>query len=137
MPIDDILKAFDCEKIESFKDFPKIFIIDICRNQNTSAAYIMRGKIEEKEDMQVPGHNHDGFLIIWSTIQEYQIANRSLLSNSMKSVVMSKYKSKYPLKQMLHDIRQDIQKSGNSEWYCMKTQDSTSYDMIFVARETL
>ncbi|ETO04902.1 hypothetical protein RFI_32494, partial [Reticulomyxa filosa] len=140
MSIDDILKLFDCEKIESFKDFPKICIIDTCRNQNTSANYIMtamRGKTEEKEDMQVPGHSHDGFLIIWSAIQGDQIANRSLLSNSMKSVVLSKYKSKYPLKQMLHDIRQDIQKSGNSEWYCMKTQDSTSYDMIFVARETL
>ncbi|ETN98424.1 hypothetical protein RFI_39076 [Reticulomyxa filosa] len=29
--IDDMHMPFNCNKMESFKDFPKIFIIDACR----------------------------------------------------------------------------------------------------------
>ncbi|ETO10739.1 hypothetical protein RFI_26638 [Reticulomyxa filosa] len=137
LSIDEIRESFNCDKMESFKDFPKIFIIDMCRGKNTPTAHMtttMRGK---KEDMQSLGHNDDGFLMIWSTTQGHQIGDFSLLSNCMKSVVMSKYKSGYPFKQMLNDVRQEIRRSKNGEWYCVETQDTTSYDMVFVARKTL
>ncbi|ETO07241.1 caspase-8, partial [Reticulomyxa filosa] len=87
LSIDEIRALFNCDKMESFKDFPKIFIIDMCRGENTPTAHtttIARGKVEKKKEMQLLGHNDDGFLIIWSTTQGYQIGDFSLLSNCMK-----------------------------------------------------
>ncbi|ETO11545.1 caspase 8-like protein, partial [Reticulomyxa filosa] len=113
LSIDEIRASFNCDKIKSFKDFPKIFIIDVCRGENIPTAHtttMMREKVE-KEEMQLLGHNDDGFLIIWSTTQGYQIGDFSF-------VVMSKYKSGYPFKQMLNDVRQEIRKRNNGEWYC-------------------
>ncbi|ETO36336.1 hypothetical protein RFI_00725 [Reticulomyxa filosa] len=138
LSIDEIRASFNCDKMESFKNFPKIFIIDVCRGENipTSQTMAMRGKVEKKEDIRLLGHNDDGFLMIWSTTQGYQIGDFSLLSSSMKSVVKSKYKSGYPFKQMFDDIRQEIRKRSSGEWYCIETQDTTSYDMIFVAKRT-
>ncbi|ETO03031.1 hypothetical protein RFI_34379, partial [Reticulomyxa filosa] len=85
--------------------------------------------IQKKKDVQLSGHSGDGFLTIWSTISGYQVADFSLLSEHIKSVAISKYKSGYPFKQMLNDVRQEIRKSNNGEWYCVETQDTTSYDM--------
>ncbi|ETO00856.1 hypothetical protein RFI_36584 [Reticulomyxa filosa] len=68
------------------------------------------------------------------------------LSNKIKTLSESKffsdkfyefkYKNGYPFKQMLNDIRQEIRKSKNGEWYCVETQDTTSYDVVFIARKT-
>ncbi|ETO07240.1 hypothetical protein RFI_30152, partial [Reticulomyxa filosa] len=85
LSIDEIRASFNCNKMESFKDFPKIFIIDICRGKNPPTAHITTIVRGENEDMQLLGHNDDGFLIIWSTTQGYEIGDFSLLSDCMKS----------------------------------------------------
>ncbi|ETO34985.1 hypothetical protein RFI_02089 [Reticulomyxa filosa] len=86
--------------------------------------------------MPLYGHNDDGFLTIWSTTQGHQVADFSLLSNCMTRVVKSKYKSGYPLKKMLDNIKQDIRENRNGEWYCVESQDTTDYDIIFQQRKS-
>ncbi|ETO02493.1 hypothetical protein RFI_34937, partial [Reticulomyxa filosa] len=137
LSIDEIYESLGCDILESFKGLPKIFIIDLHRGENTSAinTTTMRGKTEEKKDMKLHGDNYNEFLFIWLTTQRYEIADFSLLSKCMKSVIISKYKSGYPFKQMLDDVRQEIRKSKNGEWYCMETQDTASYDMVFASRK--
>ncbi|ETO12015.1 hypothetical protein RFI_25362, partial [Reticulomyxa filosa] len=76
------------------------------------------------------------FLTIWSTTQGYQVADSSLFSNCMTKIVKSKYKNGYPLKKMLDNIRQDIRESKNGEWYCVESQDTTDYDIIFQQRKS-
>ncbi|ETN98086.1 hypothetical protein RFI_39436, partial [Reticulomyxa filosa] len=82
------------------------------------------------------GHSDDGFLTIWSTTQGHQVADFSLLSNCMTRVIKSKCKSGYPLKNMLDNIRQDIRENKNGEWYCVESQDTTDYDIIFQQRKS-
>ncbi|ETN99636.1 hypothetical protein RFI_37832 [Reticulomyxa filosa] len=118
--------------MEAFKDLPKIFIIDACRGENAPKSYelAMRG------NEILHGHNDDGFLIIWSTTKGHRVADLSLLSHCMKNVVTSKYKSGYPFKKMLQDIRTEIRKNKSSEWYCVENQDTTDYDIIFQQRKS-
>ncbi|ETN97848.1 hypothetical protein RFI_39678, partial [Reticulomyxa filosa] len=120
-----------------FKNFPKIFIVDVCRGENIPTAHeiIMRGK-NTRKDTLLYGHNDDEFLTIWSTTPGYNVADKSLLSSCMTKVIKSKYKSGYPLKKMLDNIRQDIRENKNSEWYCVESQDTTDYDIIFEQRKS-
>ncbi|ETO34317.1 hypothetical protein RFI_02778, partial [Reticulomyxa filosa] len=138
LSIDGIRESFGCDILESFNDLPKIFIIDVCRGKNIPTAQATtrtRGKTQKKGNVQSLGHSGDGFLTIWSTISGYQVADFSLLSKCMKSVVISKYKSGCPFKQILDDVRRETRKSKNGEWYCVEAQDTTSYDIVFVARK--
>ncbi|ETO00224.1 hypothetical protein RFI_37223, partial [Reticulomyxa filosa] len=80
LSIDEMRKTFNCNKMDSFKDFPKIFIIDVCRGKNNPISHEIRTR---GTDMPLYGHNDDGFLTIWSTTQGHQIADFSLLSNCM------------------------------------------------------
>ncbi|ETN99302.1 hypothetical protein RFI_38179, partial [Reticulomyxa filosa] len=133
LSIDKIRTTFNCHEMEFFKDFPKIFIIDVCRGESTTTAH----KITTRgPDMPLYGHNDDGFLTIWSTTPGYQAADKSLLSNRMTDVIKSKYKSGYPLKKMLDDIRQNIREKPHGEWYCVESQDTTDYDIIFQQRKS-
>ncbi|ETO05230.1 hypothetical protein RFI_32166 [Reticulomyxa filosa] len=122
--------SFNCYKMEAFKDFPKIFIIDTCRGENIPKSYelVMRGNEVSH------GHNDDGFLTIWSTTKGHRVADLSLLSQYMNNVVTLKYKSGYPFKQMLQDIRTEIRSNKSSEWYCVESQDTMDYDIIFQQR---
>ncbi|ETO09620.1 caspase-8 [Reticulomyxa filosa] len=131
--INKIRSSFNCHEMESFKDFPKIFIIDACRGENIPKAHEI---VKRGNDISY-GHNDDGFLMIWSTTKGHQVADLSLLSESMKKVVTSKYKNSYPFKQMLQDIRTEIRNNKNSEWYCVESQDTTDYDIIFQQRESV
>ncbi|ETO32399.1 hypothetical protein RFI_04717 [Reticulomyxa filosa] len=130
--IDKIQSSFNCSEMESFKDLPKIFIIDACHDKNIPKSYelTMRG------NKTVWGHRDDGFLIIWSTTKGHKVADLSLLSKSMNKVVTSKYKNGYPFKQMLHDIRTDIRSTKSGEYYCVESQDTTDYDIIFQQRKS-
>ncbi|ETO00948.1 hypothetical protein RFI_36492, partial [Reticulomyxa filosa] len=121
LSINEMRTTFNCNKMDSFKYFPKIFIVDVCRGESIPTAHkiIMRGKNTTK-DMPLYGHNDDGFLTIWSTTQGHQAADISLLSNCMTKVIKSKYKSGYPLKKMLDNIRQDIRERKHGEWYCVE-----------------
>ncbi|ETO22535.1 caspase-3 [Reticulomyxa filosa] len=130
--IDKIRSSFNCHEMESFKDFPKIFIIDICRGENIPKAH----EIAMRGNEISYGHNDDGFLIIWSTTKGHRVADLSLFSECMKNTVTTKYKNSYPFKQMLHDIRTEIRKKKCSEWYCVESQDTTDYDIIFKQRES-
>ncbi|ETO32789.1 hypothetical protein RFI_04328, partial [Reticulomyxa filosa] len=137
LSIDEIYESLGCDILESFKDLPKIFIMDLCRGENTPTINTtMRGKTEEKKNMNLHGDNYSEFLFIWSTTQRYEIADFSLLSKCMKRVMISKYKSGYPFKQILDDVRREIRKSKNGEWYCMETQDTASYDIIFARKKS-
>ncbi|ETO05944.1 hypothetical protein RFI_31453 [Reticulomyxa filosa] len=131
--IDEMRTSFNCDKMESFKDLPKIFIIDACRGENIPKSHeiVMRG------NKALYGHNDDGFLIIWSTTKGHRVADLSLLSECMKKVVVSKYKSGYPFKQMLQDIRTEIRNNKSSEWYCVESQDTTDYDIIFESKKSV
>ncbi|ETO30785.1 subfamily C14A unassigned peptidase (C14 family) [Reticulomyxa filosa] len=131
--ITQLRSSFDCSAMESLKDLPKIFIIDACRGETAPKAYELTTR---SRDIQW-GHNDDGFLIIWSTTKGHKVADLSLLSKSFKDVVTSKYKSGYPFKQMLQDIRTDIRNKKCSEWYCIESQDTTDYDIIFQQRKSL
>ncbi|ETO26590.1 hypothetical protein RFI_10549 [Reticulomyxa filosa] len=131
--IDRIRSSFNCHEMESFKDFPKIFIIDACRGENIPKAH----EIAKRGNEISYGHNDDGFLIIWSTTKGHQVADLSLLSECIKKVVVSKYKSGYPFKQMLQDIRTEIRSNKNSEWYCVESQDTTDYDIIFQSKKSV
>ncbi|ETO16964.1 hypothetical protein RFI_20374, partial [Reticulomyxa filosa] len=137
LSIDKIRTTFNCHKMESFKDFPKIFIVDICRGENIPMAHKITTKgTNINKAISLYGHNDDGFLTIWSTTQGHQVVDFSLLSNCMANVIKSKYKSGYSLRQMLINIRQDIRKSKNGEWYCVESQDTTDYDIIFQQRKS-
>ncbi|ETO10778.1 hypothetical protein RFI_26599 [Reticulomyxa filosa] len=129
--IDEIRSLFNCNKMESFKNFPKIFIIDACRGGNAPKSH----ELVTRGNETLYGHNDDGFLIIWSTTKGHRVADLSLLSQCMNNVVISKYKSGYPFKQMLQDIRTEIRKSKSGEWYCVESQDTTDYDIIFQQRK--
>ncbi|ETO02159.1 hypothetical protein RFI_35277, partial [Reticulomyxa filosa] len=128
--IDEMRTSFNCYKMEIFKDLPKIFIIDACRGENVPNSYEYTTRGNEK----LHGHNDDGFLTIWSTTKGHRVADLSLLSQCMKNAVTSKYKSGYPFKQMLQNIRTEIRKHKSSEWYCVESQDTTDYDIIFQQR---
>ncbi|ETN98842.1 subfamily C14A unassigned peptidase (C14 family), partial [Reticulomyxa filosa] len=101
LSIDKIRKTFNCHEMESFKDFPKIFIVDVCRGESVPTAHkiTMRGT-NINQDISLYGHSDDGFLTIWSTTRGHQVADFSLLSNCMTKVIKSKYKSGYPLKKI-------------------------------------
>ncbi|ETO02948.1 hypothetical protein RFI_34462 [Reticulomyxa filosa] len=129
--IDEMRASFNCYKMEAFKDLPKILIIDSCRGENIPKSY----EIVTRGNKMLHGHNDDGFLIIWSTTKGHRVVDLSLLSQCMKNVVTSKYKSGYPFKRMLEDIRTEIRTNKSSEWYCVESQDTTNYDIIFQQRK--
>ncbi|ETO31119.1 hypothetical protein RFI_06001 [Reticulomyxa filosa] len=128
--IDRIRSSFNCHEMESFKDFPKIFIVDACRGESIPKAH----EITTRGNETLYGHNDDGFLSIWSTTKGHQVADLSLLSKSIKKVITSQYKIGYPFKQMLQDIRTDIRSNKSGEWYCVESQDTTDYDILFQQR---
>ncbi|ETO07888.1 hypothetical protein RFI_29501 [Reticulomyxa filosa] len=136
--IDKIRASFNCHEMESLKDFPKIFIIDACRGQNIPKSHeiVTRGNENTNKNISIYGHNDDEFLTIWSTTKGFKVCDLSLLSKSMKDVIISKYKFGYPFKQMLQDVRDEIRKSKSGEWYCVESQDTTSYDIIFTAKNS-
>ncbi|ETN98585.1 hypothetical protein RFI_38907 [Reticulomyxa filosa] len=41
------------------------------------------------------------------------------------------------LMQMLQDIKTEIRKNKSSEWYCMESQDTSDYDIIFQQRKSM
>ncbi|ETO35222.1 hypothetical protein RFI_01852 [Reticulomyxa filosa] len=126
--IDEFRDPFDCNRMRSFKDFPKIFIIDICRSKSKPEPQkpVMRGKR--------PLHKDDGFLVIWSTTKGNTVADLSLLSKYMKNIVTSTYKSGYPFKQVLQDIRTELR--NKNDVYCVESQDTTDYDIVFQQRKS-
>ncbi|ETO25447.1 hypothetical protein RFI_11690, partial [Reticulomyxa filosa] len=131
LSIDKIRSSLNCNEMESFKDIPKIFIIDVCRGENIPRAH----KVATRGKEVRYGHCDDGFLIIWSTTKGYRVADLSLLSKSMKNIVTSKYKNGQPFKQILQEIRTHIRNNKSSEWYCVESQDTTDYDIIFQQRK--
>ncbi|ETO01809.1 hypothetical protein RFI_35630 [Reticulomyxa filosa] len=137
IPINEIRSSFDCSRINSLKDCPKIFIIDVCRGnvvpQNAENIPIKGKNNKEQNNM----HNDNGFLMIWSTTKGYQVADLSLFSESMKNIIISKYKIGYPLSQMLREIREDIKRKGSGEWYCVESQDTIDYDITFQQRKSV
>ncbi|ETO01641.1 caspase 8-like protein, partial [Reticulomyxa filosa] len=130
--IDEIRASFDSYRMESLKDCPKIFIVDACRGRSAPHAIELRGFENKAKPHQIYGHNDDGFLTIWSTTKGHVVADSSLLSGSMKEVIIENYKE-HTLNQMLHQIRDKIRKHKSGEWYCVESQDTTSYDIVFAA----
>ncbi|ETO00987.1 hypothetical protein RFI_36453 [Reticulomyxa filosa] len=49
-------------------------------------------------------HNDNRFLMIWSKTKGYQVGDLSLFSETMKNIIVSKYKIGYSLNQMLKEI---------------------------------
>ncbi|ETN99195.1 caspase-1, partial [Reticulomyxa filosa] len=87
LPIDEIKSFFDCNRMGSLKDCPKIFIIDICRGSNVpqiASGTQTKGK-QGKEQNNI--HNDNGFLMIWSTTKGYQVGDLPLFSESMKNTI--------------------------------------------------
>ncbi|ETO35972.1 caspase-1, partial [Reticulomyxa filosa] len=134
LPIDEIKSSFDCNRMGSLKNCPKIFIIDICRGSNVpQIASVIQIKGKGKEQNNI--HNNNGFLMIWSTTKGYQVGDLSLFSETMKNTIISKYKIGYPLSQMLREVRENIKKKGGGEWYCVESQDTIDYDISFQQRK--
>ncbi|ETO31911.1 hypothetical protein RFI_05206 [Reticulomyxa filosa] len=103
IPINEIRSFFDCNRINSLKGCPKVFIIDVYRGnivpQNTENIPIKRKNNTEQNNM----HNDNVFLMIWSTTKGYQVLICHY-SASMKNIIISKYKIGYPLSHMLREI---------------------------------
>ncbi|ETO19057.1 hypothetical protein RFI_18183 [Reticulomyxa filosa] len=136
--IDKIRSSFNCHEMESLQDCPKIFIIDACRGRNKPISYpvVFRGFETSTKAFQMHGHNDDGFLTIWSTTKGHVVSDSSLLSEHMKGVITEFHKKNYTFNQMLHQIRDRIRKSKSGEWYCVESQDTTNYDIIFAANSS-
>ncbi|ETO33231.1 hypothetical protein RFI_03875, partial [Reticulomyxa filosa] len=135
IPIDEIRTSFDCNRMKSLKDCPKIFIIDVCRGNyspQSENSVLTRG---ENGPQQNNTHNGSEFLMIWSTTKGYQVSDLALLSTSMRHTIGSKYKSNYSLNQMLKEVRADIQKKNGGSWYCVQSEDTTTYDIRFQPRK--
>ncbi|ETO25639.1 hypothetical protein RFI_11496 [Reticulomyxa filosa] len=135
--IDKIRSSFNSHEMESLKDSPKIFIIDVCRGSNVPQSTSSTQKKGKQGKEQNNIHNDNGFLMIWSTTKGYQVGDLSLFSESVKNTVVSKYKIGYPLSQMLREIREDIKKKGGGEWYCVESQDTIDYDISFQQRKLI
>ncbi|ETO11667.1 hypothetical protein RFI_25707, partial [Reticulomyxa filosa] len=133
--IDEIRTSFDCSRMKSFQDFPKIFIIDVCRGNNTPQTASSVGKKGENGEEKNNIHNDNGFLTIWSTTKGYQVSDLSLFSESMKNAIVSKYKIGYSLNQMLKEIREDLNRKGSGKWYCVQSEDTTYYEIFFQQRK--
>ncbi|ETO01686.1 hypothetical protein RFI_35754 [Reticulomyxa filosa] len=118
--IDEMRVSFNCYKMESFKNLPKIFIIDACRCENAPKSYelAMRG------NEVLYGHNDNGFLIIWSTTKGHRVADLSFLSECMKNIVISNIKMIIYSSKCCKILGQRFvqQKYG---WYCVESQDTT------------
>ncbi|ETO07695.1 hypothetical protein RFI_29694 [Reticulomyxa filosa] len=114
-------------------DCPKIFIVDACRGRNRpkSRAVVVRGNQENIQSEQFHGHDDDGFLTIWSTTKGHLVSDASLLSQCMHAVMTEAHKKNYSLNQMLREIRDKIRKNQQGEWYCVESQDTTLYDIVF------
>ncbi|ETO12158.1 hypothetical protein RFI_25219, partial [Reticulomyxa filosa] len=136
MSINGIRASFDCNEMKSFRDCPKIFIIDVCRGNNTPHATDSTKTRGKKEKKQSNVHNDNGFLMIWSTTKGYKVGDLSLFSKSMKNIIVAKYKT-YPLSQMLREIREDIKNKGSGEWYCVESQDTADYEIIFQQKKSV
>ncbi|ETO15373.1 hypothetical protein RFI_21991 [Reticulomyxa filosa] len=121
--------------MESLKDCPKVFIIDICRGSNVPQLASGTQTKGEQGKEQNNIHNDNGFLMIWSTTKGYRVGDLSLFSETMKNIIVSKYKIGYSLNQMLEEIRENIKKKGGGEWYCVESQDTTDYEIIFQQRK--
>ncbi|ETO04845.1 hypothetical protein RFI_32551 [Reticulomyxa filosa] len=128
IPIAEFRDPFNCKRMRSFEDFPKIFIIDVCRSKSNPES--QKPATTEKGKL----HKDDGFLVIWSTTKGNTVADLSLLSEYMKNIVTSTYKSGHPFKQALQDIRTEIR--NKNDFYCVESQDTTNYDIVFEQRKS-
>ncbi|ETO25430.1 hypothetical protein RFI_11707 [Reticulomyxa filosa] len=128
-PIDEFRNSFNCSQMQSFEDFPKIFIIDICRNKSDSEP--QKPATRGKKGL----HKDDGFFIIWSTTKGNETVDLSLFSETMNNIITSTYKSGYTLIQMLRDIRKEL--SNKNDYYCVENQDTTNYDIVFQQRKSV
>ncbi|ETO24979.1 hypothetical protein RFI_12166 [Reticulomyxa filosa] len=128
IPIAKFQDSFDCERMQSFEDFPKIFIIDVCHT-----------KIAEPQKSAIRGirglRNYDGFLVIWSTTKGNTVGKLSLLSQCMKNIVTSTYKSGYSFNQMLQDIMTEI--CNKNEWHCVESKNAIDYYIVFQQRKSV
>ncbi|ETO25878.1 caspase 3, apoptosis-related cysteine protease a [Reticulomyxa filosa] len=125
--INSIRTLFDCDRMSSFQNFPKIFFIDACRGttmpkkENNNTASRGRGIM----------HDGEGFLMVWSTTSGYSVSDLSIFSESIKCLISQKYQNE-TLRQMLNEIRNDIKKKDLC--YCLERSDTIDYDIIFQQR---
>ncbi|ETN98996.1 caspase-1 [Reticulomyxa filosa] len=133
LSIDKIHSDFNCNEMSSLKDIPKIFIINACRGKKMPKSHIigMRAKPEDTKRRLYYGHNDDGFFTIWSTTNGHIVKDSPLFSKCIKEVIAEMCEKGYSLNQMLREIRDRIQKSNGGEWYCVESQDTMSYDILF------
>ncbi|ETO07311.1 hypothetical protein RFI_30081 [Reticulomyxa filosa] len=115
--IDEIRASFGCRQM---KDYPKIFIIDVCRgNINPQEACSrIKGK---NENQQNNSHNGYGFLVIWSKTKGYQVNDSAFFSEMVV---------------FLHQMLRNVTKKTGGAYYCVESQDTTAYDIIFQQRKS-
>ncbi|ETO07859.1 hypothetical protein RFI_29531, partial [Reticulomyxa filosa] len=133
--VDEIQASFGCRQMKAFKDYPKILIIDVCRGNVNPQEPCSRIK-GKNENQQNNSHNGYGFLVIWSTTKGYQVNDSAFFSESMRSTIVSNYKSGCFLHQMLQEIKRDVTKKTGGAYYCVESQDTTAYDIIFQQRKS-
>ncbi|ETO20143.1 hypothetical protein RFI_17076 [Reticulomyxa filosa] len=128
-PIDCIRSLFNCSKMESLRNCPKIFIINTCHG-NTVPQFSDLIQAKGYATKQSNVHCGYDFLTIQSITKGYQTINLSLFNEDIEHTIISKYKICYPLTQMLN---QNIMKRSDNEWYCVQ---SKHYDIVFQQRNT-
>ncbi|ETO32222.1 hypothetical protein RFI_04895, partial [Reticulomyxa filosa] len=116
--VESIWSYFSYGIINSLKDHPKIFFIDIPRGERHPQT---RGK---------PVHDGDNFLMVWSTIKGYTLGDLSLFSENIKHTIVSNYK-RASLCQMLKEARMQLKENPDDSYCCLEIKDTTDYDIFF------
>ncbi|ETO33296.1 hypothetical protein RFI_03810, partial [Reticulomyxa filosa] len=124
IPIDEITSLFSCNQMESFRNYPKICIIDVCCHNLPRSTNSLCFSL----------YNCNGFFVTRSTIKSYQIKKLPLFSESVKEKVISTYKTGYSLKQMFREIQASIKENGNDELHCVENQDKADYEIVLQKR---
>ncbi|ETO08781.1 hypothetical protein RFI_28602 [Reticulomyxa filosa] len=125
--IDEFRATFAEDKIPSFKNCLKFFIIDMCQSDNNLPNTFTKPE-------PVDCCNDNGVFTISSFTKLHLLNHSSLLSNYLKNTMLPMLKNSCPLKQILRQIRRDTQKSVPQ--FYVESQDSALYDFTFAPKQT-
>jgi len=132
---------FNCDELRKFTNYPKIFIMDICRGRNLPNSHEQIQKVVHSTNnkhiveyrgtkTKLYGHTDDGYVMIWSTTEGFQVPDSSYLSEYIKQVMTDNYQH-LTLHQIILKVRQLIRQKKKGDLYCIQTVETVCYDIMF------
>jgi len=142
LPIEQIRELFNCQSLPSFKEYPKIFIVDACRGnkrpiENLPEDINKGRKNSSSSEKQTNGHCGDGFITIWSTVTKYSVLDIGLLGEAMENVVMETKEPSIYLKDLVLQTKLHIRNKKYGDVYCVQTEDTILVDIELVRKKAL